>query len=137
MEEGKNPNFTFRLASPQYRRYITFLAEAEKTTPGKALNILIHKTVYEIIDAQASQKAHKDLAMEYSGEIDIDTVSWILGSRMDHWQRLSITIGMEKAIGYQKKFLPLWEKYCDDIDKTEKLNYFDAERRADLASVED
>jgi hypothetical protein len=137
MEKGKNPNYTFRLASPKYLDYIDFLAKAEKTTHGKALNILIHKTVYEIIDAQASEKAHKKLAMEYAGEIDINTVSWILGSRTNHWQRLSNTIGMEKALEYQKKFSRLWEKYGDEINETVGLDYFDAERRAELASFED
>ena len=136
MKNDEKMNFNFRLAAPKYKRFLDFIAEDGRTTPGKALNNLIHKTVYEIIDKKASKRAHEGLAMEFT-TLDIGFVSWILGSHMDHWQRLSNTIGLEKAVAYQEKFLPLWDKYCDEINEAAGLDYFNAERRTELAADEE
>ena len=136
MKNDEKMNFNFRLAAPKYQRFLKFIAEDGRTTPGKALNNLIHREVYEIIDAKASKKAHEELAMEFAGKLDIAFVSWILGSHMDHWQRLSNTIGQEKALDYQKKFLPLWDKYCGKIDAEAGLDYFEPHDREELADDE-
>ena len=130
--DEKNPNFTFRLASPQYRRFLDFIAKDEKTTPGKVLNRLIHREVHEIIDARASEKAHKELSMKFAADFDIKTVAWVRGSRSDHWQRLSRSLEEGKAEKYQKAFLPLYDKYYDEIDKAAGLDYRNYERRREL-----
>jgi hypothetical protein len=68
-------NFNFRLASPKYKRFPEYIANHGRTTSGKALNNLIHITVYEIMDKTASKKAHEELAMEFAGKLDIGFVS--------------------------------------------------------------
>ena len=132
MSEEKNPNFTFRLSSPQARRMLDFIAENERTTPGKLLNRLIHQRAFELIDRRASKTAHEKLAMQFAADFDIETVAWVNGSRTDHWQRLSNSIGQELALKYQEAFLPLWDSYCTEIDKAAGLDYFDYGRRLEL-----
>jgi hypothetical protein len=132
----KYQTFTFNLPSPQYRQFLTFIARDEKTSPGKVLCKFLHCQAWKVIDKQASEKTHKELAMEFANEFDFETVSWLLGSCTSHWQKLSRTIGQEKAIAYQEKFLPLWDKYTHEIDKAAGLDYFNLERRYELTDTE-
>jgi len=132
MSEEKNPNFTFRLSSPQARRMLNFIADYERTTPGKVLNRLIHERIFELIDQYASKMAHEKLSMQFAADFDIEIVAWVNGSRMDHWQRFSNSISPELALKYQEAFLPIWDLYCTEIDKTAGSDYFDYERRCEL-----
>ena len=122
---GKQETFTFNLPSPQYRRFLDFIAEAEKTTPGKVLCKFIHEYVWDVMDKQASEKAHKELAEKFTGQF----VSWVRGSNMNHWQKLANTIGAEKAMIYQLAFLPIWEKYVREIDEAAGLDFSDLSNR--------
>jgi len=133
---GKQQTFTFNLPSPQYRRFLDFIAKEEGTTPGKSLCKFLHWHTWSLIDKKASEMTHKELAMEFANEFDIDTVSWILGSCTDHWQRLSRTVGPEKAKAYMDKFLPLWSQHTHEIDKEAGLDYFDIARREELSETE-
>jgi len=117
---GNQVTFTFNLPSPQYRRFLDFIAEDEKSTPGKVLCKFIHEYVWDVVDKRASEKAHKELVTESSDKL---FVSWVRGSNMNHWQRLANTIGADKAMIYQVRFLPLWEKYVREIDDAAGLNY--------------
>jgi hypothetical protein len=130
----EKPNFNFRLSSPQYRRMLDFIATYEKTTPGKVLNRFIHEYTYDVMDKQASLKAHEKLALD-SG-IPFEAVSWVRGSHTADWQKLASTIGLEKASEYQKKFLPLHHEFVREIDKTAGLDYFNLERRYELSEDE-
>jgi len=128
------PNLTFRLASPQYRRFLDFITTERDTTPGKLFNAVIRDETYAIMDERASREAHRKLTLE-SG-LPLEAVSWILGSRSDHWAKLAAVIGMEKTVAYQNEFSPLWERLIGEIDKVEGLNYFDLESRNELADSE-
>ena len=132
----KYQTFTFNLPSPQYRRFLDFIAKDEKTSPGRVLCKFIYQQVWDVIDKQASEKTHKELAMEFANEFDFETVSWLLGSHINHWQKLSRIIGQEKAMAYKEKFDPLWEDYTREIDKAAGLDYYSLERRYELADAE-
>ena len=114
--------FAFRLASPQYRRFLDFIAKGQNMTPGKVLNRFIYSTVYEVMDEQASKQAHKQLAMGF--DLPIEAVSWVCGSRSDHWTKLAAVTGKEKALEYKNRFIPLWDELIKEIDGREGLNYF-------------
>jgi hypothetical protein len=130
----ERPTFTFRMPSPQYRRMLDFIATHEKMTPGKVLSKFIHEYAYDVMDKQASLKAHEELVM-HSG-IPFDSVSWVRGSHTQDWQNLTLAIGEEKALEYQKKFLSVWSRILHDIDESEGLDYFDTERRYELSDEE-
>jgi len=126
----QNINFNFRLASPFYKKYLDFIGAYERRTPAKALNGLIAKYVYEVLDAMASKKAQDALVTEF--DIPVDSIRWLRGSNSANWQALAANIGMEKTLAYQEKFLPLWDEYINKIDEAEGLHFFELERRAEL-----
>jgi hypothetical protein len=113
---------------------LDFIAAHEKTTPGKALSRFIHSYCWDVMDEQASITSHTELAL--SSGIPFKAVSWVRGSHTEDWQELSKAIGLEKALEYQKKFLPLHHEIVHEIDEREKLDYFDVERRHELSEDE-
>jgi hypothetical protein len=123
----EKPTFTFRLATPQYRRMLDFIAKDEGATPGKVLNKFIHGHCWDVMDKQASFNAHKELAI--SSGIPFDCVSWVRGAYPQDWQNLAQTIGEEKALGYLKRFRLLWEKALEKIDKSWELNFLSEKQR--------
>jgi hypothetical protein len=130
----ERPTFTFRLPSPQYRRMLDFIAADEKTTPGKVLSRFIYCHSWDVMDKQASIKAHEKLAI--GSGIPIEAVSWVRGSHTADWQKLADAIGVKKASEYQKKFLPLHHELIEEIDKAAGLDYSNLERRYELSEEE-
>jgi hypothetical protein len=101
---------------------LDFIAADEKVSPGKVLSKFIHGYAYDVMDKQASLKAHKEIAID-SG-IPLDSVAWVRGAHTKDWQNLAQAIGEEKALEYQKKFIPLWNKIIHEIDESNELGYF-------------
>ena len=131
---GKQQTFTFNLPSPEYRRFMDFIAAHRKTTPGKVLCRFIRDAVFNDLDEAASKKAHEALAI--NSDLPIEAVEWVHGSQASDWQKLARAIGEEKAIEYQQKFLPVWDKIMSEIDEKEGLKCFDIERRKELEEAE-
>jgi hypothetical protein len=120
--EIMSPTFTFRMPSPQYRRRLDFIATHEKMTPGKVLSKFIHDYAHDVMDKQASLKAHEELVM-HSG-IPFDSVSWVRGAHTQDWQNLASAIGEEKAVEYREKFMPIWSRVAYIIDECNELGCF-------------
>jgi hypothetical protein len=133
MNTKERPNFTFRLSSPQYRRFLDFIASDKGVTPGKILNELIFERVDVVLSFRASEKAHKEVDPEFAHEFDTAAFSWLDGGVSRHWTKLTSIIGYEKAKSYQDRFLPLYHKFYDEISEAAGLDYRNLERRWELA----
>jgi HD-GYP domain-containing protein (c-di-GMP phosphodiesterase class II) len=120
--------------TPRYKRYLEFIAADQGISPASLINKFIFEETYTVMDKQASLKAHEELAIN-SG-IPFDSVSWVRGAHTKDWQNLAQAIGEEKALEYQKKFLPIWSRILHEIDESKGLDYFDLERRYELSDEE-
>jgi hypothetical protein len=133
MNTKEKPNFTFRLASPQFRRFLDFIASDRGVTPGKILNELIHERTHMVLSFRASEKAHKEVDSEFVGEFDVAAFSWLDGGISRHWSKMTNTLGYEKCKKYMDRFLPVYHRFYDEISEGAELNYRDLERRWELS----
>jgi hypothetical protein len=128
--EKKTEVIHYRI-TPRYKRYLEFIAADQGISPALLINKFIFYETYNVMDKQASLKAHEKIAI--SSGIPFEAVSWLRGSHSADWQKLAAAIGEKKALEYQEKFLPLHHELVREIDEREKLDYFNLERRYELS----
>jgi len=130
----KKQNFIFQLISPQYRKMLDFISANERVSPAKMLNDFIYRKTLEDVNNLANKLAHKQLDAK-SGLLVAD-IEWVCGENPSDWKKLADVIGMENAVKYQSKFLPLFDKYFRKIQTENGFDLLDLERRYDLADTQ-